>query len=403
MLNLTRLLCGTHTEGDGLRYGEQVSSLPNAIKPQTSIHRRPIVVWNVTRRCNLHCMHCYTDSHDRDYPGELTSAEARSLVEDLAEYGVPVLLFSGGEPLTRPDLMDLVRMAVRRGMRTVISTNGTLIDRETVKDLANAGVSYVGISLDGLEATHDKMRGKKGAFQESIRGIRLCKEAGIKVGVRFTLNRRNQADLGGLLDLVEQEDIPRVCVYHLVYSGRGATDTVRKLDLAPDERREAVALIFNRTLDFHRRGLSKEVLTVDNHADAGYLMMWVRQHLPDRLEEVQTLLRRNRGNSSGIGIGCVDEQGNVHPDQFWRNFSMGNVRERPFSKIWEDTSDPAVAGLKDRKALLPERCNACKFLNICNGNMRVRAEAATGDIWGFDPACYLTDEEIGLRDKVAVA
>lgn len=400
MLNLTRLLCGTATEGDGLRYGEEVTSLPNAPRPQAAIHQRPVVVWNATRRCNLHCLHCYTDSMDRLYSGELTNAEAHSFIKGLADYRVPVLLFSGGEPLMRPDTLELVEAATKGGVRAVLSTNGTLIDKENVKGLAEAGISYVGISLDGLETTHDKLRGKIGAFQESLRGIRLCQDQGIKVGVRFTLTRRNAADLAGLFDLVEREGIPRVCVYHLVYSGRGAR--VRGFDLAPEERRSVVQLIVDKTLDFHRRGISKEVLTVDNHADAAFLWLWVQEHLPERAQETQLLLRRNGGNSSGIGIGCVDNLGDVHPDQFWNYYSLGNVRARPFGEIWEDTSDPVKAGLKDRVGLLPARCRGCRFLGICNGNMRVRAEAVTGDMWGEDPACYLTDEEIGLATAASV-
>ena len=108
------------------------------------------------------------------------------------------------------------------------------------------------------------------------------------------------------------------------------------------------------------------------------------------------LLRWNGGNSSGIGIGAVDHLGNVHADQFWQHYSFGNVRERPFSRIWTDTSDPLMAGLKNRKPLLKGRCAACKYLDICNGNFRVRAEAIYDDVWAPDPACYLSDEEIGL-------
>lgn len=391
MLNLTRLLCGTATEGDGLRYGEDVSRFHNAPRQQASIHRRPVVVWNATRRCNLHCLHCYTDSMDRPYPGELTTEESHAVIEDLAGYGVPVLLFSGGEPLVRPDLLELVSAASQRGLRAVLSTNGTLITRETARSLADSGISYVGVSLDGLEPTHDKLRGKRGAFQESLRGIHLCMEEGIKVGVRFTLTKRNSADLEALFDVVERERIPRLCIYHLVYSGRGSR--IARFDLSSEERRAAMDAVFRRTLDMHRRGISKEVLTVDNHADAAYLSMWVDEHLPERAPDVHALLSRNGGNSSGVGIGCVDNVGDVHPDQFWRDYSLGNVKQRPFSEIWGDTSDPLMAGLKDRKRLLSQRCRECRFVGICNGNMRVRAQAIAGDVWGDDPACYLTDDE----------
>ncbi len=395
MINVTRLLCGAATEGDGLRYGEKVS-LAGAVRPQESIHRRPIVVWSSTRCCNLHCAHCYTDSHDVEYPGELSTEEATTFIDDLADYGVPVLLFSGGEPLYRQDLLPLISYGVQKGLRCVLSTNGTLITPSVAGELKSVGVSYVGVSIDGIEEKHDKFRGAKGAFKAAVQGLHNCMEAGIKGGLRFTLTSYNAMDLGAIFDLVETEDIPRICVYHLAYAGRGAR--IASADLSHSDSRAALDLIFDRSLDFHRRGLNKDVLTVDNHADAAYLYMRVQREQPWRAEEVYNLLLKNGGNSSGIGIASVDNLGFVHPDQFWMYYSLGNVRERPFSEIWEDRSDPLLAGLKERKGLLKGRCGVCRFLPICNGNLRVRAEAYHGDLWMPDPACYLTDEEIGIGD-----
>jgi radical SAM protein with 4Fe4S-binding SPASM domain len=145
-----------------------------------------------------------------------------------------------------------------------------------------------------------------------------------------------------------------------------------------------------------QRGLSKEVLTVDNHCDGPYVYLRMLKEQSPRAADVLQLLQYNGGNSSGIGIGCISWDGTVHPDQFWRHYSFGNVRERKFSEIWSDTSEPLMRKLKERKPYLKGRCATCKWLNICNGNFRVRAEAKTGDIWACDPACYLTDEEIGI-------
>lgn len=393
MIGITKLLCGTASPGDVLRYGRDSSRMPHHLL-QYSQDKRPVVVWNMTRRCNLHCIHCYSDSENRIYPGELTTEEAKAFIADLAEFKSPVLLFSGGEPLLRKDLFELGRFAVERGIRAVISTNGTLIIPDMARRIKETGFGYVGISLDGIGESNDRFRGHKGAFEEAMRGFRACVEAGQRVGLRLTLTRRNFRDLDAVFDLIEEERIDRACFYHLVYTGRGSD--MLKDDLTHQETREAVDLIMERTLDFHRRGIEKDILTVDNHADGVYLYLRLRGEDPGRAEEVYQLLKWNGGNSSGIGIGAVDNLGNVHPDQFWHYYSLGNVRERKFSEIWQDTSDPIMKGLKDRKGLLKGRCGLCRWLEICNGNFRVRAEVVYRDTWAEDPACYLTDEEIGI-------
>jgi MoaA/NifB/PqqE/SkfB family radical SAM enzyme len=145
----------------------------------------------VGRRCNLRCVHCYSGSRDRRYEGELSTDEGKALIEDLADFGVPVILFSGGEPLLRPDILELIAGARNRGVRSVLSTNGTLITPQLARELRRLDLSYVGISFDGLEQTHDRFRGVKGAFGQAMAGLKNCQEAGIKVGLRFTINRRN--------------------------------------------------------------------------------------------------------------------------------------------------------------------------------------------------------------------
>jgi radical SAM protein with 4Fe4S-binding SPASM domain len=278
-------------------------------------------------------------------------------------------------------------------MRAVISTNGTLITTQMAADLKRIGLSYVGVSLDGMRETNDRFRGVSGAFEAALKGIRNCQGAGIKVGLRFTINRRNAADIPQMFDLIEKENIPRICFYHLVYAGRGSA--LMKEDLDGAETRGVVDLIIDRTRDLHRRGKAVEVLTVDNHADGPYLYLRMKKEDSPRAGEVLDLLGMNGGNSSGVGIGCISWDGRVHADQFWRHYSFGNVRERPFSEIWEDVSDPVMFKLKEKKKYVTGRCASCRWLEVCAGNFRVRAEAATGDLWAPDPACYLTDEEIG--------
>jgi 12,18-didecarboxysiroheme deacetylase len=352
-----------------------------------------VVVWNITRRCNLKCVHCYAHAKNIPFDNELSTTEGKNLIDDLAEFGVPVILFSGGEPLVRKDLPELAGYAVKKGMRAVISTNGTLITPQTARTLKDIGLSYVGISLDGMEEINDRFRGVKGAFRSALKGIENCNKAGIKVGLRFTINKSNAGQISEIFKLLEEMDIPRVCFYHLVYAGRGSE--LVKEDLSHEESRKAVDLILDLTKQLHDKGDLKEVLTVDNHADGPYLYLRLLRENPERAREVLELLKMNQGNSSGIGIGCVSWDGEVYADQFWRHYSFGNVRNRLFSEIWTDTSDPLMKKLKEKKKYAKGRCKTCRWLDICAGNFRVRSEAVTGDVWAPDPACYLTDGEIG--------
>jgi len=388
MISVSRLLCGAVAAGDVLRYGGERGYSENAGE------QRPIVVWNCTRRCNLHCVHCYANSNDSTHVGELSTQEAKSFIQDLSDFRIPVLLFSGGEPLLRDDIFELAIFARELGIRSVLSTNGTLITEKTAQKIKEAGFGEVGISLDGMGANNDRFRGLKGAYDAALQGIRSCVVLGQKVSLRFTITRPNYRDIPAIFELIEQESIDRACFYHLAYVGRASKMQVD--DVNPEETRAIVDLIFERTLDLHQRGLNKEILTVDNHADGVYLYLRVKREQPGRAAEVFDLLRRNGGNNAGLRIGAVDNLGNVHADQFWWHYSFGNVRERKFGDIWLDTSDPLMRGLKDRKPLLKGRCARCQYIDICKGNLRVRAEAAYGDVWAEDPACYLTDEEIGI-------
>lgn len=391
MIGISKLYCGTVEPSDALRYGRHSGALPSHLL-QFSVDKKPVVVWNVTRACNLRCVHCYAQAKPEGMPDELTTDQGLALIDDLAAFGSPVMLFSGGEPLMRPDLTDLIRHAVGAGMRAVISTNGTLITPDKAAELKDLGLSYVGISLDGLKSVNDRFRGVSGAFDQAVAGIRNCQDVGLKVGLRFTVNKRNASEINPIFDLLEDLNVPRICFYHLVYSGRGSA--LMKEDLDHRETRQAVDLIIDRTKDLHDRGKPTEVLTVDNHADGPYLYLRMLREGSPRAEEVFELLKMNEGNNSGRGIGCVSWDGQVHADQFWRNHVFGNVKERPFSEIWMDPSIDLLARMKDKKQHVKGRCSTCRWLNVCGGNFRARAEAATGDPWAPDPACYLTDEEI---------
>lgn len=390
MISITRLLFDDEHFGDDLRY----SHASRGAQDGTTSSMGPVVVWNCTRTCNLRCIHCYMDSEARQYTGELSTKEGKRLIDDLADFKVPVLLFSGGEPLIRPDIFELLEYAGARGIRPTLSTNGTLISPEAARRIKDLGVGYVGISLDGLREVNDRFRGKEGAFKAAMAGIQNCVAVGQRVGLRFTINAHNLAEMDSIFDFIEEENIDRVCFYHLVYSGRG--NQMVDEDVSPRESREAMETIIRRAVDFEQRGLKKEILTVDNHCDGVYLYLRALKEDPAKARAIKELIGRNGGNRSGIAFGAIDPSGYVHPDQFTQHITFGNVRERNFADIWTDTSNPILAGLKERKSLLKGRCAKCQYLDMCNGNFRTRAQAVTGDFWESDPACYLSDEEIGI-------
>lgn len=392
MIGISKLYCGTVEPSDALRYGRDSAQLPSHLL-QFAKDKKPVVVWNMTQRCNLKCVHCYAHAVEpSNHKDPISTDQAKAMIDDLAKFGAPVILFSGGEPLVREDLVDLAKYATSTGMRAVISTNGTLITKAKARELKEVGLSYVGISLDGAETVHDQFRGVTGAYKLALKGVENCQAEGLKVGLRFTINKRNAAEIPHLFDLVESLEVPRICFYHLVYSGRGSE--LIKEDLDHAETRAVVDLIMDRTRALHDKGKPKEVLTVDNHADGPYVYYRLLKEDPARAAEVMELLKMNEGNSSGRGIGCISWDGAVHADQFMRHHTFGNVLERPFSEIWVDEKIELLHKLKDKRPHVKGRCATCRFLNICGGNFRARAEAFYDDFWAHDPACYLTDEEI---------
>jgi radical SAM protein with 4Fe4S-binding SPASM domain len=395
MIGFTKLLCGTATVSDAIRHAETCTGVPPHML-QFTTDSRPLVVWNVTNRCNLRCVHCYAGATGSASEGELSTDEGKRLIDDLADTGCPVILFSGGEPYLREDIFELGSYAANRGLRPVVSTNGTLISRKIAIKTRDAGFQYVGISLDGLAEHHNRFRGSDRAFQDALDGLRNCLAVGLKAGVRFTVTKHNLADLDGVLDLVEREHVPRFCLYHLVYSGRGRE--MVDMDLTKDERRAMVERLMERALDWDARGVDVELLTTDNHADGVMIEQYVREHQPPRAAEVHELLVRHGGCSAGRKFACVDAHGEVHPCQFWRHVSLGNVRERSFGEIWNDTENELLRKLKHiADNLTGERCGRCDYRTICGG-CRIRAEAVYGDIWADDPQCYLRDDEILGRD-----
>lgn len=360
----------------------------------------PVVIWNLVRRCNLNCRHCYSLSADTDFPGELTTAEIFSVMDDLKRFRVPVLILSGGEPLLRPDIFEISRRAKQMGFYVGLSSNGTLIDDRIADRIAGVGYDYVGISLDGIGGVHDAFRRRQGAYDEALGGIRRCRDRGVKIGVRFTMTERNVGSLVELLNLVEDEDIDKFYLSHLVYAGRG--NRYREDDAFHETTRRAMDLVFERAWTSVARGAQKEFVTGNNDADGVYFLMWVERHFPHCADHIRAKLEAWGGNSSGVNVANIDNLGTVHPDTMWWHHDLGNVRERPFSEIWNDTSDPIMAGLKAKPRTVKGRCGRCRSFAICGGNTRVRAHRLTGDPWQADPACYLSDREIGVTKNSRV-
>lgn len=389
MLDVTKLWCRTEEVAGGVRAGH-----PAGHGHRFAEVKRPVVVWNVTRRCNLHCQHCYASARSLPHPDELTPAEGLALIGELARCGVPALILSGGDPLLRPDLLELLRCASDHGIHTAVSTNGTLIDAGVARHLRAAGAGYVGVSVDGIGRLHDRFRGLRGAWEQALRGLRHCREAGLTVGLRFTLSRVTLPHLPGVLDLMEAEQVHRGYVSHLVYVGRA--HNLVGLALSSGETRGAVDRILDRAESLTARRVPLELVTGNSDADGVLLYLRARERRPATAGLVLDLLRRRGGNSAGRSIANVDDRGEVHPDQFWPHHSLGNVRTRPFGELWSDPGEPLLARLRSRRSHIHGRCAACPFLDICGGGSRVRAEALTGDLWASDPACYLTDGELAL-------
>ena len=397
MISVSKLLCGLDAESDGLRY----DAADESDEPQIAEdrQRRPVVVWNATKRCNLRCEHCYAGADCEAAVNELSTAEAKALVDDLADFGVPVLLFSGGEPLVREDLAELVAYADDAGLRPVLSTNGTLLTRERARELKAAGLKYAGVSVDGLPERNDRIRGEEGAFDAAVRGIEACLDVGLKTGLRYTITEHNVDDLAGVVDLLVDVGVDRFCFYHLDYGGRGAD--ISDADLSPAATRRAVTDLCDRTREDHATGVEVETLLVGNYADAGYLVEYADREMgADRARLVYRYLQRNGGDPTGERVADVDPVGNVHLTQFWQGYSLGNVRDRPFGAIWSDESNPLLSGLREREERLSGRCADCAYRSICRGGSRLRALAAHDDPFAPDPKCYLTEAE---REGAALA
>ncbi len=381
MINISKLYCGLGGQSDDLRYRKDRKV-------------GPVVAYNCTRRCNLRCLHCYSASDSGCGEREMTTDQAKQFLGQLKEAGTPVCLFSGGEPLLRPDLVELLEEARRIGLPTVISTNGTQIDAATAHRLHDVSLRYVGVSLDGQEPFHDKFRQVQGSFQAALRGIEHCRKAGLRTGLRFTITQANADQVPAVFDIARQIGVRRMCFYHLVRTGRAAL--LHEQGPSLEQTRRTLDTIFDRTREFVERDLVDEVLTVGNHADGPYLLLRMQRQNHPGFEQAKELLLANGGNRVGDKIACVAWDGTVYPDQFWRNYPLGNVTQTPFKEIWSNVGDPVLAKLRNKDKFADPRCLKCRWFSLCKGNYRFFDTDPADARWLNEPACYLADEETGF-------
>jgi radical SAM protein with 4Fe4S-binding SPASM domain len=385
MIGISKMVTGDATVSEILTYKDK-SRIPAKLVEESK-ELRPITVWNTTLKCNLRCVHCYANAGLKA-ENELLAEEARFFIEDLASMRVPVLLLSGGEPLLRGDIFELISYAVSRGLRCSLSTNGTLITPEVAEKLKE--ISYVGVSIDGLRETNDSFRGVKGAFDRAFEGLLNVKQAGVATGIRLTVTKYNLEDIPALIDLLAENEIPRFCMYHLVPAGRADF----RDDINIKQRRELVDWLIEKAIQLHDDGFKTEILTVDNPADGIYVYLKLKEMDEELAETALEFLKYRGGDNSGRRLANVDMFGNVHANQFWWDYSFGNIKKQKFSEIWLNARDELLIKLRNKTAYLHGRCGKCKFKELCGG-FRLRALKA-GDLWGDDPDCYLTDEEIGI-------
>jgi len=378
MINISKLYCGLAGVSDPLRYPER-----RTIKP--------IVVFNCTPRCNLRCIHCYSSSDAACSAPQFSTAQARLLIDQIADFGCPVLLFSGGEPLLRDDLFELMVYAKDYNLRTVLSTNGTRITAAVAAQLAELGLSYAGISLDGPQAIHDRFRKVDGAFAATLDGIANCRHAGIRTGLRFTMTRENIEHVETVFDIAAAAGVRRICFYHLIRTGRA--EALADSMPSPQQTRRALDTIIACTADRVRQGVVEEVLTVGNHADGPYLLLKMQAENPPQHQAAFDLLTCAGGNRIGQNIAAVNWDGQVFCDQFWRNYSLGNILETTFAELWQNEADPVLHTLRNKRKYKDPKCARCRWFDLCLGNFRSLSGRPNLSDWQNEPPCYLTEEE----------
>ena len=349
-------------------------ALPNTIlEPKLRL-----VAWEITRRCNLACAHCRAGSVDAEYGGELSTEECFHLIDQIIEVGKPILILTGGEPLCRPDVFDIGRYAAEHGLRVVLGTNGTLIDERVARKLKQVPVSRVGVSIDFPDAVmQDDFRGRSGAFDEAIAGVRQAQRAGIDIQINSTITKKNAALIGELLDLALELGAVAFHPFMLVPTGRGRQ--LADVVLSPGEHERILNWVYDKQVELGDRIQFKPT-------DAPHYMRVVMQRRNGRMASMgqghHSLDSLSRGCLAGTGFCFISHVGRVQGCGYL-DVEAGNVREQGFASIWSDS--PVFNRLRDLSNL-KGKCGACEYRRSCGG-CRARAYEATGDYLGAEPYC----------------
>jgi heme b synthase len=351
-------------------------------KPQvfgTTLGKTPalrMVAWEVTRRCNLSCVHCRAAAERGPYPGELTSEEAILLIDDIASFSKPVVILTGGEPLLREDIFDLARYGTDRGLRMVMAPNGTLIDAERALQIKESGIQRVSISLDGAtQETHDRFRRVEGAFARALRGIEHLKNAGMEFQINTTVTQGNREELPAILDLAVRLGAVAHHMFLLVPTGRAREFEGKTIQATEYET------ILNWFYDQREKTPLQLKATC---APQYYRILRQRMKEEGRKFNPQTygLDAMTRGCLGGIGFCFISHRGDVQPCGYLEALS-GSIRERRLRDIWEKS--PVFQKLRDFSRY-KGRCGPCEYLRVCGG-CRARAFEKTGDLLAEEPLC----------------
>jgi heme b synthase len=335
-----------------------------------------MVAWEVTRRCNLRCLHCRASAQDSTHPDELTTQEARDLLEDVASFASPVMILTGGEPLLRGDILDIARYGTDLGLRMVMAPNGTLLTPQMAVDLREAGIQRISISLDGAEKrAHDAFRGVDGAFEGALDGIRSAKEAGLSFQINTTVTKRNLQDVPEIMDLAVRLGAVAHHIFLLVPTGRGRTLTAERITGEEYER------VLNWFYDQRERVPIQLKATCAPH----YYRI-LRQRAK---KEGKTVSPKNfgldattRGCLGGSAFCFVSHIGDIQPCGYLE-VPCGNVRHAPLSVIWRTSEE--FQRLRDLN-LYKGKCGRCEYRTVCGG-CRARAYEMTGDYLEEEPFC----------------
>jgi radical SAM protein with 4Fe4S-binding SPASM domain len=395
MIVFSKILADKGTVWDAIRAREFAACEVTDDLIRFSSEEKPVVMWNITRACNLKCKHCYLDAQLGPHPDELTLEEGKELIDELAEMNVPVIIMTGGEPLMSKNFIPLSLYAREKGIRVVVSTNGTVITPDLARKMKEADILYVGVSIDSAKPEiHDSFRGVEGAWKRSIEGVKNAMDAGLKTGFRITISKGNWKDVPALLDLALELNVPRFCLYHLVPTGRGTE--IADWDITPQERIKVLQYLYEKAIELQNEEI--EILTTDSPMDGVYILERLKNEDPERFDLARKLMAISGGCSIGRKVVNIDYLGNVSPCHFTPHQYLGNIREKSFKEIWTDKPCEALIQLRGMKELLKSGCGICEYKDVCGG-CRQKAYFYKGDLFEEDPTCIFDPHAGKLKEE----